>query len=222
MSKARNAHVSRWYRIIVPSLSAAISVGIITLWILSSNASRRVIFTRMNESQSFARTYSIESNGNYFNLLADSRQFSNYDAFHMFKDELARRTGGHAGRIAVDVMRPYDHRDLVPDGGGILGCWITVRKEPPLRHTRLTRHGPGRRPISTLVGMLTESIVVLQIPTLIPLVAFALFPLMCLGSGVCRRSGEQGREGRCPKCGYDLRASSARCPECGLEIPKNV
>ena len=26
------------------------------------------------------------------------------------------------------------------------------------------------------------------------------------------------REGRCPECGYDLRASSDRCPECGATL----
>ena len=33
-----------------------------------------------------------------------------------------------------------------------------------------------------------------------------------------RRRRRVLREGRCPDCGYDLRASRRRCPECGLQI----
>ena len=31
------------------------------------------------------------------------------------------------------------------------------------------------------------------------------------------RVGRRRRAGRCPACGYDLRASPGRCPECGAE-----
>lgn len=32
-----------------------------------------------------------------------------------------------------------------------------------------------------------------------------------------RQQGRRLREGHCPACGYDLRASPGRCPECGRE-----
>jgi uncharacterized paraquat-inducible protein A len=33
---------------------------------------------------------------------------------------------------------------------------------------------------------------------------------------------ERRRQGRCPACDYDLRASKGRCPECGMPIPSTA
>ena len=50
-----------------------------------------------------------------------------------------------------------------------------------------------------------------------PLIAPALlFVLTLLTRAFARKLT---RPGRCPACGYDLRATPGRCPECGLAVP---
>jgi hypothetical protein len=51
-------------------------------------------------------------------------------------------------------------------------------------------------------------------PLWLPTVVFAILPCLWL-----RRSLRGRRPGRCPSCGYDLRASPDRCPECGELSP---
>lgn len=48
-------------------------------------------------------------------------------------------------------------------------------------------------------------------------VAFAVMPLMRWTIPLIRRRAMR-RAGRCPVCGYDLRASPERCPECGAVV----
>jgi hypothetical protein len=53
-----------------------------------------------------------------------------------------------------------------------------------------------------------------EFPFWLPVVVFGLGPARWLFRGLRRRP-----PGRCPVCGYDLRATPDRCPECGKEAP---
>ena len=52
-----------------------------------------------------------------------------------------------------------------------------------------------------------------HVPDWFLVLAFAIAPLARIA--VAARYRERLREGRCPGCGYDLRASPDQCPECG-------
>lgn len=61
-----------------------------------------------------------------------------------------------------------------------------------------------------------------HVPYWMALIAFGALPL-AYAAAAARRTAHARRHrrrlaaGRCPKCGYDLRATPGRCPECGAE-----
>lgn len=61
-----------------------------------------------------------------------------------------------------------------------------------------------------------ESIHSISTPPWLPMVLFAILPAFWLvGSVVCLLRAGRLKEGKCYRCGYDLRASPLYCPECG-------
>ena len=70
-------------------------------------------------------------------------------------------------------------------------------------------HGGGRN----LVGYILFGIGVGSVPIILADAA-----LSTLGTIADRRARQRHAAGRCPACGYDLRASKGRCPECGRAI----
>jgi hypothetical protein len=94
---------------------------------------------------------------------------------------------------------------------------LTVFWESPARMLALpavTPPGTFRVPVSNAYQLARVPLAVL-----IPLLLGA--PIAWLGDHVRRgRSRRRLAEGRCPVCGYDLRASPHRCPECGTSAAK--
>jgi hypothetical protein len=62
-----------------------------------------------------------------------------------------------------------------------------------------------------------EHRVVVGVPHWFPLLFTLVLPAVWLRA--FRRRRYRRRNGLCPVCGYDLRASTDRCPECGTPIP---
>jgi hypothetical protein len=56
----------------------------------------------------------------------------------------------------------------------------------------------------------------LVFPTWLPMILFASVPATKFAISM-RRRRRQRRQGLCPSCGYDLRATPERCPECGRD-----
>jgi hypothetical protein len=75
----------------------------------------------------------------------------------------------------------------------------------------------GNAAASTPMHKFTVAYQIIAIPFAIPSFLFgviAIYPLWRF-LRLTRLMRRRRRQGRCPACGYDLRATPGRCPECG-------
>jgi hypothetical protein len=89
--------------------------------------------------------------------------------------------------------------------------WI-ANDQPPIEYARglpANRWGFGYKSFADSDVRFREIIFPLWLTTIL----LALLPLARLAFAIRRR--RRAREGHCPHCGYDLRATPDRCPECG-------
>lgn len=71
--------------------------------------------------------------------------------------------------------------------------------------------------IGTARGPITVAYEIIAVPFAVPAVAFGLIAALPAIRRRRRRGIRLDRaaQGRCPSCGYDLRATPGQCPECG-------
>ena len=84
------------------------------------------------------------------------------------------------------------------------------------RHSRGSLTAPGV-PADPDQGYVVERYRIAKAPLWFPLLLTAAVPASRGARFMTRLVRRRARDGCCPSCGYDLRATPGRCPECGRE-----
>jgi hypothetical protein len=71
-------------------------------------------------------------------------------------------------------------------------------------------------------GMRFENIIRIAINSIVIVIAYCIFIRIRRRSILDHVRAQLMVRGRCPQCGYDLRATQDRCPECGAAVPDSV
>jgi hypothetical protein len=179
----------RLLRILVNTSAATsltLCMGTLGLWLRGRSTIDLITITD-------AREYRLRSE-NGFVLLTVQADYAGAPALERVRSWSARRFIGH---LSVPMA-----------SGG-------PRLAPMPRYTRYDQPGMARYTKSLTVPDYHEfrRVYRLYLPLWLPSLAFAALPTLRLI--VMVRAWRASEVGRCPACGYDLRATPDRCPECG-------
>jgi hypothetical protein len=135
--------------------------------------------------------------------------------------------------FVADFVQVYP-ANMYSANGSLTFSWVTytpkyvwmARLESPLtREPAADDPNPGTR-LSKLwrfdatwaASEMHSRFATLRVPHWSVASVFAILPSATAFRRVLR--GRRKRSGRCPACGYDLRATPDRCPECGASAPQ--
>jgi hypothetical protein len=196
----------RWLFNLAAFVSLGMSAAILGAWLLSYSGGQWLRVVRPTSANSVEFLYAISCRGqiqvrshrsSLFMSAPPSRPVS-------VQQEYRRELGWEGGRIdrstptgtnwgGYTELRPsfygfgWDHESYAPDRTSVL----------------INHHVQNRIDGHTFVS----------IPHWFALLLATLLPIFRVA--VLRRSRPRIRNGLCPVCGYDLRATPDRCPECG-------
>lgn len=200
--------------ILASALSLLLCVGTVAMWVRSYREVDVVVFSRVRLHRVisggggvFVESFRlVVSEGNWRDsrVPVTSHEVADYGAYQHASDPVAparsRQAQPYRGRI--DLVRRCAW------GPDLNRTWPRLT---PVTTTRTTfDNRDGRMVRERFVGRR------LWVPYWLCFSVTAAAPLAALAARIRRR--RRARLGRCPKCGYDLRASPDRCPECGTAV----
>ena len=139
-----------------------------------------------------------------------------YVAFHLSNGAFSACTQGDLAQIRQTLRQPVGFVRIRPPENVYY-----MMSDPPLPGTGWDVGGVLYWS-EMFGGTVPTHIVYLPLGWIV--VPAGLFATAFAGMGAVRRRSARraARAGRCPNCGYDLRATPARCPECGAAAPLAV
>jgi hypothetical protein len=197
----------RWLFTLAAALSLFLWVWTIALWIRGSWISDDFNFQLADRPCADGR---VEQRYLLGYLQGGGVWIDDFSWYRLPKDEYTMRTPWHG----YGEPRAYLYATLPLIRGAGAGYSVSIRPLLDVGPFGITRQSLR---LVTPPSPVHDAYII-AFPLWFPAIIFALLPI-CWEIGHRRRfhSRMRSQHGRCPTCGYDLRATPERCPECGTE-----